>query len=158
MWLWRFKEALVHSFTWLCPHVQKTRGFFGFEFYQLFYVFITFLSCHFVLKIFFLCGMERWQSHILSANRTCLLHRDLQRFQFSHLNQYQSMSYVNNFYVRSVSRVGSLPCDDEPIREVYHSKKRDQSPPPPHPPPPKKLINMNHSIYYKPNSAVPLVF
>jgi hypothetical protein len=26
------------------------------------------------------------------------------------------------------------------------------------PPPPKKLINMNHSIYYKPNSAVPLVF
>jgi hypothetical protein len=33
------------------------------------------------------------------------------------------MSYVNNFYVRSVSGVGFLPCDDEPIREVYQPKK-----------------------------------
>jgi hypothetical protein len=67
------------------------------------------------------------------------------------------MSYVNNFYVRSVSRVGFLPCDDEPIREVYHPKKKIPIPStaPPHPTP-KKLIIMNHSIYYKPNSAVPL--
>jgi hypothetical protein len=60
---------------------------------------------------------------------------------------------MNNLYVKNVLGVGFLPCDDEPIKKVYQPKKDKKIKVVPSPP---KLINMNQSIYYKPNSTVPL--
>jgi hypothetical protein len=91
-------------FTYMgAPHVQKIRGFFFFLiFSSFFHEFIVFMK-HFVLP----CAMERRESCMLTENRTCLLHGDLQKVSVFSLrsDQCKLVDYMNNFKVKSVSKV-----------------------------------------------------
>jgi hypothetical protein len=70
--------------------------------------------------------MEMQKSCMFSANRLCHLHGDLQMFQVFHCDRGQLVSYVDNFYVRSMSMcqesVFLLVLGHEPIKEAYNQK------------------------------------
>ncbi len=107
-WLWKSKEVLLFSFTWVCHMLENQKFCFAFQFYHLFDEFIVFFSCHFVLCSLItssLCYGETIELHDQYKQKSSFTWRFFKKklTVFFNRDQCQIMGYVNNFYVRSVS-------------------------------------------------------
>jgi len=133
-------------FTYMVWHMyKKTTGYFLLSnFINPFLEFIVFLSCHFVifsyLVIISLCYEETRVLHARCKSNFCFAWKFSKSFSLLHLDQCQLMSYMDNFYVRIVSRVGFLFCFGwwTNQRGLSPKEKKCQGCPP-------KLTSMNHT-------------
>lgn len=76
----------------------------------------------FGLLLLLVCAMERWESGMLSGNRTCLLHGDLYKNSVVSLRSVPISGVCGQFLCyESVSE-----CQ-EPMREIYHQKGKKKT-------------------------------